>query len=197
MAALERDEGVLVSVPVPRKTRPHGTHVKYVVERCRCDECREATLAYERQRRRDNYERQWGVRPPIFVDAGDTRDHILRLRKAGIGPRQIERLSGVGHTAQWKIVSGRVKRVRRETEAAICDVETHDHVFLRSKVDATQAKEIIAELLGMGITKTAIARALGAKTDGLQVAKGDRCTLLTLKRLRILRQFVMTKDATS
>ena len=172
----------------PAKVRPHGTHAKYVVERCHCDECRAANRAYERKRTRENAERRYGARPPIFIDATDTREHILRLRAAGIGPLQIEKLSGVGHTAQWKIVTGRVRRVHRETERAIMSVGTADHVFLRSYVDATEAKAIVAELLEMGYTKTAIAKALGNKAPALQVARSDRCLLLTLKRLRLLRQ---------
>ena len=41
---LERD-GLLVS------ERPHGTHVKYVADRCRCDACRTAIREYERRRK--------------------------------------------------------------------------------------------------------------------------------------------------
>jgi len=86
-----------------RKIRPHGTHAKYVVEHCRCDECRAATRAYERKRTRENLERRYGARPPIYTDAADTRDHLFALSAAGIGPLQVERLAGVGKTAQWKI----------------------------------------------------------------------------------------------
>lgn len=171
--------------------RPHGTHVKYVVERCHCDECRAANRTYEQKRTRENAERAWGARPPIFIDAADTREHILLLRGAGMGQLQIEKLSGVGHTAQWKIVTGRVRRVRRETERAIMSVGTTDHVFMRSRMDAAPAHAIIAELQRMGFTKTALARALGYKSPALQIPDGERCTLRTMRRLQVLRDLAI------
>lgn len=175
-----------------RKVRPHGTYAKYVVEHCHCDECRAANAAYEHRRARENAERAFGARPPIFIDAGPTRRYLFVLRKAGLGPLQITRLSGLGHTAQWKITSRRVLRVRPETQDAVLGVATDDHVSLRSYVDAAPAKAIVAELLSAGMTKTAPARAMGAggKNPGLQVARRARCTLGTLRRLERLREIV-------
>ena len=167
--------------------RPHGTHVKYVVEHCHCDECRAANRAYERKRTRENLERRYGARPPIYIDATDARDHLFALSAAGIGPLQVERLAGVGKTAQWKIRSRRVLRVRRETERAIMSVGTGDHVFMRSLVDAAPAHAIVAELRQMGFTKTALARALGYRSPALQSPSGARCTLRTMRRLQVLR----------
>ena len=171
-----------------RKVRPHGTHAKYVVEHCHCDECRAANRAYERKRTRENLERRYGARPPIYIDATDARDHLFALSAAGIGPLQVKQLSGVGHTAQWKIRSRRVLRVRRETETAIMSVGTDDHVFMRSLVDAAPAHAIVAKLLGSGWTKTAIARQFGYKSPALQAAEGRRCTLRTLRKLEVLEQ---------
>jgi hypothetical protein len=168
--------------------RPHGTHAKYVVEHCHCDECRAANRAYERKRTRENLERRYGARPPIFVDAADTREHLFALSAAGIGPLQVRQLSGVGHTAQWKIRSRRVLRVRPETERAICSVGSGDHVFMRSLVDAAPAHAVIDKLIADGVTKTAIAKVLGYQSPGLQVAKTQRCTLRTLRKLEVLEQ---------
>lgn len=173
-----------------RKVRAHGTYAKYVCERCRCDECRAANREYERRRRREWLERQYGARPPRLVDAADAREHLLALSAAGIGPKQVEALCGVGKTAQWKIRSGRVTHILRETEHAICEVGTDAHVLLGSRVDASEAKAIVAELLAAGWTTTALAAALGsrAKTPKLQVVRTDHCTLRTLKALRLLRE---------
>ena len=168
--------------------RLHGTHAKYVVEHCHCDECRAANRAYERKRTRENLERRYGARPPIYTDAADTRDHLFALSAAGIGPLQVERLAGVGKTAQWKIRSRRVLRVRPETERAICSVGTGDHVFMRSLVDATPAHAIVAELQDRGWTKAAMAKRLGYRQPELQIPGGDRCTLRTMKRLEKLEQ---------
>lgn len=167
-------------------SREHGTHVKYVVERCRCPECRAANRVYERRRSRENAERKYGARPPIFVDASDARAHLFALSAAGIGPKQVERLCGVGKTAQWKIRSGRVRRIRRQTEHAIFSVAEDAHVFLGSRTDASEARQIVDALVRMGMTKGGIAQALGCRTRALQCARTERCTVLTLKRLRLL-----------
>lgn len=130
------------------------------------------------------------IAPKPYEYAVDTREHLFALSAAGIGPLQIERLCGVGKTAQWKIRSRRVLRVRPETERAIFSVGTGDHVFMRSMVDATPARAIVDELLGAGWTKVAIARVLGYRSPALQIPGGERCTLRTLKRLRVLRKLV-------
>lgn len=171
-----------------RKVRPHGTYAKYVVERCHCDECRAANRAYERKRTRENLERRYGARPPIFIDAADTREHLFALSAAGIGPLQVRQLSGVGHTAQWKIRSRRVLRVHPETERAICSVGTGDHVFMRSMLDAAPGHVIVARLQDRGWTKAAMAKVLGYQSPALQVAKSQRCTLRTLRKLEVLEQ---------
>ena len=50
--------------------RAHGTHAKYVVEHCHCEECRAANRAYERKRHRENSERAFGTRPPMAALSG-------------------------------------------------------------------------------------------------------------------------------
>jgi len=176
--------------------RPHGTYAKYVVEKCRCDDCRAANRVYERRRCRERAERRWGVRPPLFVDATETREHLFRLSAAGIGPKQIEILAGVGRTAQWKIRSRRVRRVRPQTAEAILGVSLSSHVFMRSKIDATQAKEIIVWLQGQGWTKTRIAQTLGY-ARALQLARAETCTLRTLRKLETLQRLVLREGVAS
>jgi hypothetical protein len=171
--------------------RPHGTHVKYVIERCRCPECRAANNAYERQRTRDAAKRRWGALPPIFVDAAPVREHLFVLSAAGIGPKQVEILAGVGKTAQWKIRSRRVTRCLYATREAILAVGTDDHVFMRSRIDSTRAREIVDELRAMGMAKAHIAKALGYRSPALQVATADTCTLRTQRRLEVLRELVI------
>lgn len=171
--------------------RAHGTHVKYVIDRCRCEECREANRTYERQRHRENAERAFGARPPVFVDAADTRAHLFTLSAAGIGPLQVQRLAGVGKTAQWKIRSRRVLRCLPETEQAILGITTDAHVFMRSKMDAAPAHAIVRELLELGHTKTTISLALGNKSTALQLGK-ERVTLRTLRRLEVIHRAALS-----
>jgi hypothetical protein len=171
--------------------RAHGTYAKYVVERCHCEECRAVKRAYERKRHRENAERAFGARPPVFVDAADTREHLFTLSAAGIGPLQVQRLAGVGKTAQWKIRSRRVLRCRQETEQAVLGITTDDHVFMGSKMDAAPAHAIVRELLEIGHTKAAISLALGNESPALQLGK-ERVTLRTMRRLEVIHRAALS-----
>ncbi len=61
--------------------RTHGTYAKYVQDRCRCADCRQANSAYERDRTQRT--------SPPYVTAAPARAHILELRSAGVGPKQV------------------------------------------------------------------------------------------------------------
>ena len=47
-------------------------------------------------------------------------------------------------------------------------------------------------VLATGMTKAAIAKALGYRSPALQVPGGKRCTLRTLRRLEVLRALVVS-----
>jgi len=175
--------------------REHGTRAKYVIEKCHCGACSEANRLYMRELTCVQLEERYGARPPRFVDAAEAREHLAVLSAAGIGRRQVSRISGVGDTALQKIKAGRSKRIHRETADAILSVTTTGHIAARSLVSASPARAIVAELLELGFTKTAIARALGYKTPALQIPGGERCTLRTMKRLQVLRQLALREVA--
>jgi hypothetical protein len=177
--------------------RPHGSYVKYVVEKCRCEDCRQANRVYGRRRCRERSERRWGVRPPLFVDAVPVREHLDVLRAAGIGRVQLQEITGVGHTALWKIATGRVRRCTPQTAEAILGVTCTDHVAMRSQTDAARAKEIIDWLRQQGWTKTRIAMTLGYKTGALQIGETETCTLRTLRRLETLQRLVLRDGVAS
>jgi hypothetical protein len=69
--------------------REHGTHARYVVDRCRCDRCRAATREYERERR--------ARIEPAYVSAGPARRHVEELRAAGVGLKQVAKAAGLPH----------------------------------------------------------------------------------------------------
>lgn len=100
----------------------HGTPAAYVLDRCRCPECKAAANAYERRRRRLNgYGRQ------DLVDATRSRAHVAALLDAGLGLKRIAEASGVPHGSLWKLWYGKPgrgpsKRVRRSTEDRLLTV---------------------------------------------------------------------------
>lgn len=166
----------------------HGTHACYVLDRCRCDDCRIANRCYERERTK------WlagAVKAP-FVDAKPVRRRIRRLMDAGMGPKRIAVVSGVPHGAISKLIYGDYvtgrkpsRKVRRETADKLldCPYDLGDG----AKVDATEAKAIISELAARGWSRRAIARRIGnPKANGLQCVTTPTVMAGTLRSLRLL-----------
>lgn len=80
----------------------HGTRRAYVADRCRCDACREANRRYAQIRAKAIAYGQWHP----YVDAGPVREHLDRLRNAGIGIERLITLSGVGSGTVRRLIYG-------------------------------------------------------------------------------------------
>lgn len=149
-------------------SREHGTRAMYVVEKCRCDACRQAVREYERERKRRV--------EPAYVGADRARQHIRWLAEHEIGLKQVSKVSGVSHGALWKLMYGDEKRfgrpskrIRRATEQAILTVQPQDGAD-GSRVDAGPTVAIIAELLRRGWSKQALGRHVhGPTAKALQI----------------------------
>lgn len=152
-------------------TAPHGTPSRYSNHGCRCDACREAKLAYERDRRRRT--------GPAYISAAAARAHIAYLRDNGVGLKTVARVSGVSHGALSKLVygdrtrgRGPSKRIRPATHDKIMTV-TIDAAAAGAKIDATATWRLIDEMVEAGAPKSAIAAELGQVGPGLQVSRGQ------------------------
>ena len=177
----------------PESRRPHGSYAKYVLEKCRCEECTGANRAYERRRARAR-SRPDEVWLP-YVPAAPARRHLEKLRKAGVGLRTIAALSGVSHGALSKIVYGDRKRgrepsrrIRPETLAAILAVDV-EVARGAQRVPAGPTWARLDELVAAGYTKAYLARALGsqAKTPALQLGR-ERVLASTARAVEMLHR---------
>lgn len=155
--------------------RPHGTHAKYAVERCRCDDCRRAQREYNRNRVRQ-LSRPDGVWRP-YVDAARAREHVAWLRTCGVGLKTVARLSGVAHGTLSKLMYGDAargmvpsRRIRPATEAKVLAVMPHDAAGAQ-KVPAAPTWRLLDELIGRGWSRAELARRLGQQGPGLQVSR--------------------------
>jgi hypothetical protein len=153
--------------------RAHGTHAKYAVERCRCDECRRAQREYNRHRVRQ-MARPDGVWCP-YVDAGPVREHVRWLADCGVGIKTISKLSGVAHGTLWKLVYGDrargmapSRRVRPATAEKVMAVMPH-HAAGGQKVPAGPTWRLLEELIARGWSRSELARRLGCETPALQI----------------------------
>lgn len=147
----------------------HGTRSKYV-EGCHCPPCTEANRVYGLR-----YERSWRS-PDVWgettnlVSAEPVRQHLLKLRDAGVGRRQVERLTGLGESCVYDIARGETKRVRPETADLILAVSENE-LAPSSLVDAAPTWKLVDEMVRKGIRKYRIAHALGNKRPALQLGK--------------------------
>lgn len=171
----DRHLQVVSDYVAPPSRRAHGAYVKYVVERCRCGPCRQANRDYEnrRQRAMTRPDEVWAP----YVPAGPARAHCRRLAEAGVGLKQVAKVSGVPHGSLSKLVygdrargMGPSKRVRKATADRILGVRESD-LAAGARVDAGPTWALIDELVKAGYWKVWIARRIGQTGPGLQLSR--------------------------
>lgn len=159
----------------PDSHRAHGTYVKYVVERCKCEPCMAANRDYER-RRLQMKSRPDEVWMP-YVPAARARAHLEELQAAGVGYKTVAELAGLAQSAVGKILwstryrgMGRSKRIRAETERKILAVRLEDAAG-GQKVPGEATWKLLDDLIARGFTKAWISQALGKKQPSLQIRR--------------------------
>lgn len=160
---------------------PHGTRARYVLDKCRCPRCRAANTEYAWRRTHDP---DWHGE---LIDPTEMVEHLNRLTAAGIGLRQVAAMTGLSRTTLGDLRSGRNRRVRRRTADAVLAISLADHVAPRALTDSGPTHERIAALRESGITKKAIAKALGYRSHALQIGyRGSRVTVKNARRVDVL-----------
>jgi hypothetical protein len=102
--------------------RAHGTRAKYVVEKCRCVECRRANTDYQTAREKRKAYEAWGDVTPSLVPADETAAHLRLLRQHGVGLRQVCRLTGLSRSSLTKLGSGMRQRVTFRTHDLVTGI---------------------------------------------------------------------------
>lgn len=159
-----------------RRTTPreHGTRAKYVVDKCRCDDCRRACSEYERERT--------ARIAPAYVSAQPAREHVEHLMSLGMGFKRVAEVAGVSQSAVAALLYGKkvgskhrqpTRRIRPETAAALLavDFDPNDGAL----VDATEMWRQVDEMVAAGIPRTRIAERVGTHTGNLY-DRGGRVT---------------------
>lgn len=164
-----------------------GTHARYVLDRCRCADCCRARAEYDRKRSR--WDREFPLTDPPLVSSEPARAHVSSLMAQGMGQKRIAALAGVPASAVGTIIWGRHDRaglrIRRETSEALLAVSLD--VADGAKVDGTEARSIVSELLARGWWAAEIGRAVhGPGARSLQLS-GE---LVFAGTLRILRRLL-------
>lgn len=166
----------------------HGTKAAYSLDRCRCLPCATANTAYEDVRRRQAAYGRWQP----YIDATAAREHVARLRAAGMGLKTIAKRSGVPHGGLWKLIYGKpgyqpTRRIRPDTEARLLAVRADDRpdpdqLAAGALVDATGTRRRVQALVAIGWSQSEIARRLGMHPTNLgRTLTGARTTAATAR----------------
>jgi transposase len=168
-----------------------ASHARYVIGRCRCDACKAANREYERERRRRKAYGRDGM-----VDAAPVRARLLALYAAGYTTREVERISGVGHTVQYNIVhrhwrtGSPVTRCKRENAEAIMAVRGRNLTPFE-RVSAGPAIALVRRWMQAGLSGAEVARVSGVdRQEVYHLNYGDR----QLVQWRTLRALVESRD---
>lgn len=153
----------------PRADHQHGTIGAYRADGCRCEPCLEANLSFRRVRAR----RLMSEDSSPFTPAGPVREHLARLRSAGVGVDRIAQIAGVPGSTVRELIYGsggrRFKRVRRDIAERIFDTRPATHSRSdRSTVDSTETRALIQSVYTRGVPWAMIAEGLGRSPASLR-----------------------------
>jgi hypothetical protein len=162
--------------PEQLKKRAHGTRARYAfgesgqdrTNGCRCEQCGAAAWSYELKRR---INKKRGHEP--FVDATETRKHLLWLSSAGVGSWTVAEVSGVSRSTIQRITRGTSERIRPEIANKLLAINL-SHAHPNGRITARRTLELVAECKREGIPEAHIANLLGYKKNSLQLKRSGR-----------------------
>ena len=174
-----------------RTKHEHGTYVAYTLDRCRCLPCVAAMSEYNA-----NLARRHAYGQSPYVDADPVREHIARLRRAGIGLKTLAKAAGVSHGALSQLVYGRPrpdgtrrppsKRVRATTAARVLATPL-DATAPSATVDSTGARRRLEALATLGWSVARLANRAGVDRQCLDgVLSGRPAKAATVRAIRDL-----------
>ena len=145
--------------------REHGTRVKYVIDRCRCQPCKAANRTAENHRYRQQAYGRWQP----YVDAAPARAHVRQLMDSGLGWQRIAAMAGVGNSVVEKLLYGAAyrgmgpsKRIRPETADKLLAVQpSADALGGAASVDGTGTRRRLRALVASGWPQARLADRLG------------------------------------
>jgi len=152
----------------------HGTTTRFK-RGCDCGPCRIAWNDYQAHvRRQKAYGRwpEWGGR----VDANPARQHIRALQAAGMGLKQVKRLSGVGEGTIFPLLYGDpaaglepTKRIAPERAQALLAVQaTMDTLAAGAVMDATGTRRRLQALSANGWAAALLAERLNRHASAIR-----------------------------
>lgn len=193
--AASRARGAAAAAAIDRTPMPcwhkeaehqHGTHAKYVLDKCRCLPCAKANSDYESNRVRQSAYGRWQP----YVDAAPAREHVRALMAAGVGLKQINKTSGVSHGCLWKLIYGKknadgsqrpTTKLRQNTVDRLLAVRP-SHLADGARIDATGTRRRVQALVTIGWSQSKLAARLGMLPGNFnKTFTGDRVVVSTAR----------------
>lgn len=168
-----------------------ASNARYHLEGCRCDACKRAERLARKAR-----ELRLAEGRPEFVDAEPARQRLAELKAMGYTDKEIERISGVGHTVQYSLTHRHwrtgepVRRCRRETFEALMAVRGRN-LTSGQKVDARAATALVRRWLQAGLPVMEVSRVAGVDRQVLDALNHGRRDFV---QWRTLRSLLAAKD---
>lgn len=168
-----------------RANHQHGHYATYVLDRCRCWPCVEASTGWKRNQTRKQAQGRWQP----YVDAAPARRHLIQLSASGMGWKRVAEQAGLSSSVVCSLLYGKGERrpsqkVRRETAEAVLAVRLD--LAPGTLVDATGTWRRLQALVAIGWPRQHLAARLyqgGAR--GLQFHK-IRVQLSTAEKVKNL-----------
>lgn len=137
----------------PHTDHEHGTYATYTLDKCRCIRCCAASSAYDTDRLRAQAYGRWDN----LLPAQPAREHIARLRDAGMGTKTIAQAAGISHGALTKLLYGTTgrgpsARISKTNHAKILAIPVPGALDLAdgAKVDPTGTRRRLETLIALG-----------------------------------------------
>ena len=178
--------------------RQHGTYAKYVIEKCRCPECRQANTSYEREAKRRRTIEYWHPERSRYVDAEPIRQHLHTLSAQGMGWKRVADAAGVAQSTVYPILYGcypdragarEYRPPRKRVSRTLADKLLAVKVDLADgrHVDSTGTTRRLRALVAIGWSGAKLARALDMlPTNFARLLHSTTVTAATARATRIL-----------
>lgn len=160
----------------------HGTRTAYVVDRCRCRSCTDASTAHRAEL---NKQKAFGRYDTGRVDAIPARAHTRYLMAEGISIRQIARIAGVSMSTIRCLLYGRHERghdpyprINRDIAEKILAIKpVLANMASGHCTDATGTQRRLQALVAIGWSQSRLARKLGIQPSNfITFMNADQCT---------------------
>jgi transcriptional regulator with XRE-family HTH domain len=176
-------EGVKRDCQCPIANHEHGTRTAYVVDKCRCRPCTDASARAENERSK---QKAFGRYDTGRVDATEVRAHILALMEAGVSMKRLAALTGMSHSTVSAVVYGRTerghtayRRVHKTTAAKILAIKADlTNMAPNRYIDSCGAVRRIQALVAIGWSQQRLAKMLGMNRSNFSTfMNADQCTV--------------------